>query len=81
MSPKREKVDGDIYAVDIPTMTNLSDAEYRYFLKKDGLFFFDPNNILMSSIAKYPISTNLEQLDILIEELELKRKTIKPKHK
>ncbi len=33
------------------------------------------------STVQMPIATNREQLDILIEELELKRKMIKPKHK
>jgi len=34
-----------------------------------------------NSTVQMPIATKLEQLDILIEELELIRKMINPKHK
>ncbi|QOY94077.1 hypothetical protein IM543_21675 [Massilia sp. UMI-21] len=59
----------DIEAVDIPTMANMSDDEFRQFVKGDGLFWIDHHDILRSTPAEYPLATRKSQLDILIETL------------
>lgn len=70
---KKIKVNREIEAVDIPTMNEMSDDEYRNFIQVDGLVFIDHHNVLRSSIADYPIATTREQLDIFIEELQRQR--------
>lgn len=67
------KLNREIEAVDIPTMSGMSDGEYRDFIQGDGLVFIDHHNVLRSSIADYPIATTREQLDIFIEELQRQR--------
>jgi hypothetical protein len=71
--PKKIKVNREIEAVDIPTMNEMSDDEYRNFIQGDELVFIDHHNVLRSSIADYPIATTREQLDIFIEELQRQR--------
>ena len=68
--PKKITTTAEIEAVDIPTMTQLSDAEYRTFIREDGLVFVDHHDVLRSSAAGYPLATTLEQFDILVEELQ-----------
>jgi hypothetical protein len=70
---KKIKVNREIEAVDIPTMNEMSDDEYRNFIQSDELIFIDHHNVLRSSIADYPIATTREQLDIFIEELQRQR--------
>lgn len=71
--PKKIKLSREIEAVDIPTLSEMSDDEYRDFIRGEGLIFVDHHNVLRSSVADYPIATTREQLDIYIEELQRQR--------
>jgi hypothetical protein len=71
-APKKIKVNREIEAVDIPTMSKMSDEQYRKFVQGDGLFFID-HKALRSAVADYPIATTREQLNIFIEELQRRR--------
>ncbi len=73
LAPKKIKLSREIETVDIPTMSNMSDEQYRNFVQGDGLFFIDHHSILRSSVADYPIAATREQLDIFIEELQRRR--------
>jgi hypothetical protein len=70
---------GEIEAVDIPTMNQMSDDQYRDFIRNDGLMFIDHRDVLRSFVADYPIATTREQLDILIEELQRLRSKMVPR--
>lgn len=71
--PKTIKLSREIEAVDIPTMSEMSDEQYRDFVRGDGLFFIDHHNVLRSFVADYPLAATREQLDIFIEELQRRR--------
>ena len=77
--PKKITSTVEIETVDIPTMTQLSDAEYRKFVQEDGLVFVDHHDVLRSSAAGYPLATTLEQIDILVEELQKLRSKMVPR--
>ena len=68
--PKKIILKGDIEAVDIPTMVEMTDQKYREYVHNDGLVFVDHHNVLRSSAAAYPLATTLEQFDILMDELQ-----------
>lgn len=64
---------GEVEVVDIPTMYQMSDDEYRDFIHQGGLgglMYVDHHDVLRSFVADYPLATTREQLDILIEELQ-----------
>lgn len=64
----------EVESVDIRGMHLMTPEEYRYYVSNDMLLV-DHHDILRSHIAGYPIATNKEQLDILIEVLnELRSK-------
>lgn len=75
LAPKKIKLSREIEAVDIPTMFKMSDDQYRKFIEGEGLFFID-HNALRSSVADYPLATTREQLNILIEELQRRRREL-----
>ncbi len=77
--PKKITSTVEIKTVDIPTMTQLSGAEYRKFIQEDGLVFVDHHDVLRSSAAGYPLATTLEQFDILVEELRKLRSKMVPR--
>lgn len=60
----------EIEAVDIPTMARMSDDEYQKFLETHGLFWIDHHDILISTVAQYPLATRQSQLDMLILALQ-----------
>jgi len=78
-APKKIKLSREIEAVDIPTMSKMSDEEYRNFVQAEGLFLID-HNALRSSIADYPIAITREQLDIFIEGLQKRRGELAAAH-
>ena len=58
-----------VITMDIPSMLELSDDEYRNII--DGeMFLVDHHEILRLETTGQPIATSIEQLNILIEELE-----------
>ncbi len=61
---------GEVEIVDVPTMYDMSEEQYRNLIRGDGLIHVDHHEVLCSSIAGYPIATTQEQLDIFIEELQ-----------
>jgi hypothetical protein len=74
----------EIECVDIPTMYEMSDSEYREFLREGelgGLMYVDHHDVLRSYVADYPIATTLEQFDILIEHLKTLRRKMVPRRK
>lgn len=76
MSPAAQKIKLGTYEIecfDAPTMYEMSDEEYRAFVRNDELMYVDHHPFLRSFIADYPIATTQEQLDILIEELQRMR--------
>ncbi len=71
------KINIEIECLDIRTMNDMSDADYRDYVHGEGLMSVDHHDILRSSIAGYPLATTREQLDILIDELtQLRRKMV-----
>ncbi len=68
----------NVTAVDIQTMSSMSDDEYREYLQS-GLFFKDHHDVLRSEPAGYPIASTREQLDMLVRHLEALRSEIPPK--
>ena len=63
------ELDAKIRTMDIPSMSALSDDEYRNII--DGeMFWVDHHEVLRVEASGQPIATSIEQLNILIEELE-----------
>ena len=79
--PDKIKLNIDIETVDIPTMYAMSDKEYRQYLRSDGLVYVDHHDVLRSAAAGYPLATNLEHFDILLEELHSLRGEMLPRSK
>lgn len=74
----------EIECVDIPTMSGMSDNDYRKFLRQGalgGLMYVDHHDVLRSFVADYPLATTLEQFDILIEYLQTLRGKMVPRRK
>jgi hypothetical protein len=69
----------DVESVDIPTMFEMSDEDYRDYVRGYGLMYVDHHDVLRSSRAAYPLATSREQLDILIDELTRLRDKLRPK--
>lgn len=67
----------DIEALDIPSMAKMSDDEFRAFVADHGLFWIDHHDILRSTPAEYPLATRKSQLDILIQELQKYRDSMR----
>lgn len=65
----------DVTSIDIPTMCELSDDDYREYVRH-GLLFVDHHDALRSEPAGYGLATTREQLDILISELMALRSAI-----
>ena len=70
VKPKTFKTNVEIEAVDIETLYELSDDDYRHYIESGGLFLVDHHDVLRSALAGYPLATTREQFDILIEELQ-----------
>jgi hypothetical protein len=81
MSPKHRTIKStvEVESIDIPTMYEMSEHNYREFLRHDGLTFVDHHGVLRSTPAEYPIATTQEQLDILIDELRRRRNKLQPR--
>ena len=62
-------VNTDVDAIDIPTMSKMSNDEYRDYLRGEGLMFIN-DGVLRSTAGGYPIATSREQIDALIEHLQ-----------
>lgn len=58
----------EIEAVDIPTMADMPIEEYKDYLRF-GLMTVDHHDILRSAVAGYPLATNKEQLNALVDYL------------
>jgi hypothetical protein len=69
MSYETITVKGEVEAVDIPTMREMSIHEYETYLR-GGLLFVDHHDILRSAPAEYPLATTKQQLRALIRYLE-----------
>ena len=41
--------------IDITTMYEMSDEEYRLYIRSDGIFFVDHHGVLLPSKEVYPI--------------------------
>lgn len=53
-------------AIDIPTMRNMSIAEYQTYIESE-LFFIDHHDVLRSDVGQYPLAVTHEQMKALIE--------------
>ena len=69
MSDSKLKTTTEVEAVDIPTMLEMSDDEYREYLK-GGLLFVDHHDVLRSAPAEYPLAATRKQLHMLIQYLQ-----------
>lgn len=56
-------------AIDIPTMRDLTDAEYASYIDGD-LFFVDHHDVLRAVLGEYPIATTSAQVEHLITYLQ-----------
>ena len=65
----------DVRSIDIPTLFQLSDVQYREYVRQH-LHFIDHHDVLRSEPAGYGLATTREQLDILISELAALRSEI-----
>ena len=69
--------DSDLKGIDIPTMSRMSNDDYRNYICGEGGFFVDHHDVLRDWITGRPLATTLEQLEILLEsvfKLSLSRK-------
>jgi len=78
--PKQFTHNIEITSIDIPTMRDLSDEDYREYVSKHGLMYVDHHEVLRSSVADYPLATSREQFDILIDELSKLRSRMEPRN-
>ncbi len=62
----------DVTSIDIPTMLELSDDEYREYVR-NCLLFVDHHDALRFDPAGCPLAITREQIDILVAELEALR--------
>ncbi len=63
----------NIEVADIPTMSEMSDNDYKEYLET-SLLFTDHHGVLRSTQGEYPIACSKSQLETLISYLE----SIKP---
>ncbi|MGX5173799.1 hypothetical protein ACUR5C_07235 [Aliikangiella sp. IMCC44653] len=68
MTYKMFKINQDVEAVDIVTMADMSMDDYKRYLESD-LLLVDTHDVLRSQPAGYPLATNAEQVDTLINYL------------
>ncbi len=59
----------EIEVVDIPTMSEMSDNDYKEYLETN-LLFTDHHGVLRSTQGEYPIACSKSQLQALISYLE-----------
>jgi hypothetical protein len=59
----------DVEAVDIPTMADMSPADYETYLR-NGLFFVDHHDVLRSIPAGYPLAVTKQQYTALMAHLK-----------
>jgi hypothetical protein len=71
------KTDGA--STDIPAMFQMSDDEYREYVRND-LLFVDHHGVLRCGPAGYGLATTRGQLDILMTELGALRSEIQPRN-
>jgi hypothetical protein len=67
------EMDFGVDVLDIPSMAALSDADCRAHLMPDELFWIDDHDVLRVANADFPLATNKNQLDILIDVLGAQR--------
>jgi hypothetical protein len=68
---------GNFESVDIKTMAEMTDDEYRDFLFNGfNLLHVDHHGVLRSCKTGRPFATNPQQLDLLIEYLQSERSNI-----
>lgn len=78
--PKRIKLQSrELEVVDIPTMYEMSDEQYREFIASGELMYVDHHDVLRSYVADYPIATTREQMDMYIKELQRLRDKMVPR--
>jgi hypothetical protein len=68
----------DVRSIDIPTMFEMSDDDYRKYVR-GGLLFVDHHDVLRAEPAGFGLAATREQLDILILELRALRSEIPAK--
>jgi hypothetical protein len=73
---KAVKYTQEIEAIDIRTMDIMSPEDYREYINS-GLLRIDHHDVLVSTVAGYPVAANREQLEILIKYLESLKDKIK----
>lgn len=69
MAYSKLKTTTEVEAVDIPTMLEMSESEYREYLD-GGLLFVDHHDVLRSAPAEYPLAVTRAQLQMLIQHLQ-----------
>lgn len=69
----------ELEVVDIPTMYEMSDGQYREFIASGELIYIDHHDVLRSYVADYPFATTREQMDIFIQELQKLRDKMVPR--
>lgn len=62
------KINIEIEAVDIPTMSDMPSGDYKNYIESH-LYFVDHHGILRSTQGEYPIACSKTQLRQLIEYL------------
>ncbi|WP_417763343.1 hypothetical protein [Shewanella sp.] len=69
MQNSRLKVSIEIEAADIPTMHEMTRAEYNDYLTNE-LLFVDHHDVLRSGHGEFPLAVTKEQLDMFISHLQ-----------
>ena len=68
MGSQRLTTTVQVVAADVPTMTEMSDAEYVQYVNNE-LFIVDHHDVLISGVAGFPCACTRRQLEILIAQL------------
>lgn len=63
------KIEVNENAVDIPTMRDMSLAEYQTYIENE-LLFIDHHDVLRSGMGQYPLAVTREQVRALIAYLQ-----------
>ncbi|WLD12941.1 hypothetical protein [Planctellipticum variicoloris] len=76
--PHIVKMNMEVESIDIPSMLEMSDSEYRAYVNKSGLFFVDHHDVLRVANTGCPMATTREQCEILIDELRMIKDRLLP---
>lgn len=79
VKPPVHKCKMDVDMIDLHDLFKLSDADYREFVRDNGLTFLDSHRVLRVASCDSGLATTREQLDILIEELQALRPEMSPR--